>query len=309
MDPIVETTVDYESFTNFPGTEGSISTLCELMNGLWFLGYIILFVSVLVAFAFAGFLYTSAGVNAASVARAKEIFIGGVIALVIGFSLVLVLQVINPDLLSSQCEIEPVVRVGRSTFEFRTGEGIGGDAQPAGPYGGPVIAPDGTFASGLFTGPEGSIGSGSEYHIDIRFPEGTSWETIDQYYVAMAQGYAANGRVIEFSNSRVGGLRFDPNAPQSERIALLQRVAAAHASRPGWYAMDYYAPITSETRFGRSVEGHEMILPAPAGGRAEYNTQPGGAGHYVDVYDSNGTLIYRNMHGDMRRSLPSGRTF
>jgi hypothetical protein len=286
-----------------------------LTQGLWNIGYIVLFISVLAAFVYGAFLYTSAGVNAGNVSQAKDILGNAVIGLVIGLSVVIVIRVINPSLLTNTCEIESIVRVGNRSF---TSERLGRDqdtiqgepgappGQPGGP-GGPLITPDGSFASGLFTGPASTIGSGTEYHIDSKFPKTMIWEQIDAYFLAMAQGYAANNRRIEFSN-RAGSCQvYDPNAPQSERIAMLQRAAAAHAPRP-LHSFNYYVPLNGTSRWSSSVRDVEMILPSIPGGRADY-ASGGRYGHHVRVYDANGNFIYTTGHGNDTKPLPRNITF
>jgi len=79
------TPVTYKSFTSFPGI-GQISSLCELTKALWFIGYAILFISVIGMYMYGGFLYTSSGVNASGVNQAKGIFTNSTIGLVLGLS-------------------------------------------------------------------------------------------------------------------------------------------------------------------------------------------------------------------------------
>lgn len=286
-------TVSYQSYTNFPGV-GRISNLCQLMNGLWLLGFAVLLTSVLGMFLYGGYIYVTAGVNAGKVNQAKEIFTNTITGLIIGLSIFIIINLINPGLLQGNCSIPPI---------GSTGTGAG---QPTlGGVGGTVSGP--AFNSGLYTGPSANIGGSAEYHIDTKIPKTTGWETIDSYFLNMARGYEQQGRVIEFSNVGVAGERYDPSAPQSTRISLLQRAAAAHAPRSE-HSWDYYIPLKGDTRFSKSVEGAEMILPSIPGGRAEYSSG-GNYGNYVVVYDSSGRVAYKTGHGDNRRSLPGTKTF
>ena len=127
------TPVTYKSFTSFPGI-GQISSLCELTKALWFIGYAILFISVIGMYMYGGFLYTSSGVNASGVNQAKGIFTNSTIGLVLGLSVYVILNTLNPGLLTTQCTITPVPNAP-------TGSG----------------ASSSTVASGIFT-PTGQIG-------------------------------------------------------------------------------------------------------------------------------------------------------
>lgn len=104
-----EKPVAYESFTNFPGL-GRISNLCQLMEALWFLGFTVLFLGVIGSVLYGGFLYTSAGVNAAQVNQAKGIIQNAFIGLGLGLSIFVILQTIDPNLLSGNCEIPAIDR-------------------------------------------------------------------------------------------------------------------------------------------------------------------------------------------------------
>ena len=99
--------ISYKSFTSFPGI-GQISSLCELTKALWFIGYAVLFISVLGMYMYGGFLYTSSGVNASGVNRAKEIFTNSTVGLVLGLSIYIIINTLNPGLLTAQCTITPV---------------------------------------------------------------------------------------------------------------------------------------------------------------------------------------------------------
>ncbi len=115
--------IEYTSFTNFPGV-GRISSLCQLITALWYLGFVVLFTSVLGMFIYGGFMYVTAGVNAGKVNQAKEIFTNTIIGLVIGLSIFIILNIINPGLLQGNCSI-PSVGSGGS------GGGLGGSSGTA----------------------------------------------------------------------------------------------------------------------------------------------------------------------------------
>ena len=106
-DPAKATPVSYKSFTSFPGI-GQISSLCELTKALWFIGYAILFISVIGMYMYGGFLYTSSGVNASGINQAKGIFTNSTIGLVLGLSVYIIINTLNPGLLNTQCTITPV---------------------------------------------------------------------------------------------------------------------------------------------------------------------------------------------------------
>jgi|GEM_PF-3907866 len=97
-------TVSYESYTNFPGV-GRIRDLCQLINALWLLGFVVLLTSVLGMFLYGGYLYVTAGVNAGKVNQAKEIFTNTITGLIIGLSIFIVINIINPGLLQGNCSI------------------------------------------------------------------------------------------------------------------------------------------------------------------------------------------------------------
>jgi LAS superfamily LD-carboxypeptidase LdcB len=100
-------TVSYQSYTNFPGV-GRISSLCQLMNALWLLGFAVLLTSVLGMFLWGGYIYVTAGVNAGKVNQAKEIFTNTITGLIIGLSILIIINVINPGLLQGNCSIPSV---------------------------------------------------------------------------------------------------------------------------------------------------------------------------------------------------------
>jgi|GEM_PF-1816022 hypothetical protein len=104
-------TVSYESYTNFPGV-GRISDLCQLITALWYLGFAVLLTSVLGMFLWGGYIYVTAGVNAGKVNQAKEIFTNTITGLIIGLSIFIIINIINPGLLQGNCSIPPIGSTG-----------------------------------------------------------------------------------------------------------------------------------------------------------------------------------------------------
>jgi LAS superfamily LD-carboxypeptidase LdcB len=99
--------VTYQSYTNFPGV-GRISDLCQLINALWLLGFAVLLTSVLGMFLWGGYIYVTAGVNAGKVNQAKEIFTNTITGLIIGLSIFIIINIINPRLLQGNCSIPSI---------------------------------------------------------------------------------------------------------------------------------------------------------------------------------------------------------
>jgi len=153
-------TVTYESYTNFPGV-GRISNLCQLMTGLWYLGFAVLLTSVLGMFLYGGYIYVTAGVNAGKVNQAKEIFTNTITGLIIGLSIFIIINIINPGLLQGNCSIPSV----------GSGSTIGGPAGPSNivPKPGESVFP----VTYLYQGPSGGqlYGAPREYgpHTGIDF--------------------------------------------------------------------------------------------------------------------------------------------
>jgi hypothetical protein len=113
-------TVSYESYTNFPGV-GRISSLCQLITAMWYLGFAVLLTSVLGMFLWGGYIYVTAGINAGKVNEAKEIFTNTITGLIIGLSIFIIINIINPGLLQGNCSIPSV----------GSGATIGGSAGPS----------------------------------------------------------------------------------------------------------------------------------------------------------------------------------
>lgn len=136
-------TVTYQSYTNFPGV-GRISSLCQLITALWLLGFAVLLTSVLGMFLYGGYIYVTAGVNAGKVNQAKEIFTNTITGLIIGLSIFIIINVINPGLLQGNCSIPSV----------GSGATIGGPAGPSNiiPKPGESVFP----VTYLYQGPSGN---------------------------------------------------------------------------------------------------------------------------------------------------------
>jgi hypothetical protein len=117
--------VSYESYTNFPGV-GRISNLCQLITALWLLGFAVLLTSVLGMFLWGGYIYVTAGVNAGKVNQAKEIFTNTITGLIIGLSIFIIINIINPGLLQGNCSIPSIGSTGTGA-----GATIGGQAGPS----------------------------------------------------------------------------------------------------------------------------------------------------------------------------------
>ena len=160
---------------------------------------------------------------------------------------------------------------------------------------------EGAFATGLKTGKSKYIGGSSDYHIDTKFSKSLSLEDRVKMMDKLAAAYAARGRKIEFSNSAVAGEVYDLNKTLAERMDLLRRAQSAHGhSRHSQYdSIDYYIPQVKETRFGRSAEGAEILVPTVAGGKINYS-QGGGYGAFITLTDEKGNVLLKTGHGDIR---------
>lgn len=116
----------YQSYTNFPGV-GRIGTLCQLITALWYLGFAVLLTSVLGMIVYGGYIYVTAGVNAGKVNQAKEIFTNTITGLIIGLTIFIVLNIINPGLLQGTCSIPSGGASGGQTLGGQSGQS---DIQP-----------------------------------------------------------------------------------------------------------------------------------------------------------------------------------
>lgn len=159
----------------------------------------------------------------------------------------------------------------------------------------------GAYATGLKTGPAGQIGSGTEYHVDTKILKSLDMKQKVAMVDQLARGYAERGRKIEFSNSAVSGEVYNPNASFEEKEKLLKRVFAAHSHSvsSNYNSLDYYIPKITESRFGKSAEGVEILSPTLGGSKIEYH-QGGGYGAFTVLVDENGNVISKTGHGDIR---------
>ena len=156
--------------------------------------------------------------------------------------------------------------IGKRIKEILGGMGQGNDM-------GVGTAEGGAFLSGLFTGPSANIGGSSAYHIDTKISNDLSDTEAVALFDQIAQGYAAMGREIEFSNRAVAGEIYNVNASLEEKVALLRRASAAHSHsiHADWRSLDYYVPLAGRGRRDESTQGAEMLLPQVPGGRVDYD--------------------------------------
>lgn len=157
-----------------------------------------------------------------------------------------------------------------------------------------------TYRSG-FTGKSEDIGGSSPYHIDLKIlsslPEAEKIRALD----SLAQQYAKNARVIEFSNQAVSGRTWDPNATPEQKKALFQAAVGAHAARPGWDPLDFYIPFKGKSRFDEgAVEGASIYIPGVPGGKITRGSG-GGYGYFSEAVDPSGRVVFRVGHGDINR--------
>lgn len=66
----------------------------------------------------------------------------------------------------------------------------------------------------------------------------------------------------------------------------------------GFLPFDYYNPKKDDTRFGKSVEGSEILLPT-FGGKVDVGTKYGGYGKSAEIF-SGDKLVAMTGHGDVR---------
>ena len=177
----------------------------------------------------------------------------------------------------------------------------------------PTDVGDGAFNTGLKTGKSQYIGGSSDYHIDTKIKSDLSMEKKIAMMDQLASGYLAQGRNIEFSNAGVKNEIYDPNASFEEKADLLQRAFEAHnlprgrdIDQGGFNSIDYYAPLIEDSqstggagRFGKSVEGQEILIPTMGGTEVEYH-QDGGYGAFVALTDENDEVLLKTGHGDIR---------
>ena len=120
------------------------------------------------------------------------------------------------------------------------------------------------------------------------------------------------GRVIEFSNAAVAGMKYSHNMSAKDKADLLNKAFAAHnlprgraLDQGGFHSLDYYIPKSGENRFGKSAEGAEILVPSIDGGKLEYHTG-GNYGRFVVGVDKDGNVLYKTGHGDSKLSADRG---
>jgi len=154
------------------------------------------------------------------------------------------------------------------------------------------------FQSGV-TGPSYTIGGSSSYHIDSKFSTSLGEENARILFEAKVRRYEQLGRDVEFSNRGVAGIVYKLDADVNTRRYIFRRAHMAHAHRPGWYSLDYYAPFHGKGRWHWSAQKAPIFAVTYAGG----SRQSGFAwnyGFYTAVYDERGRLIAKVGHGDNR---------
>lgn len=163
--------------------------------------------------------------------------------------------------------------------------------------------PSGVKGGSLKTGPSSYIGGSTEYHIDTKFHKSLGMGNMVSAMDKLANAYSSRGRKIEFSNAGVSGQVWNPKSSSEEKKSLLQRAIDAHShSRfmraEGFLPFDYYNPKKNETRFGKSVEGSEILLPT-FGGKVDVGTKYGGYGKSAEIF-SGDKMVAMTGHGDVR---------
>jgi|TARA_Y100000289_G_scaffold40634_1_gene40242 hypothetical protein len=175
------------------------------------------------------------------------------------------------------------------------------------------MSADGVFNTELKTGKSAYIGGSADYHIDSQFKSSLPMSEKVAMMDQLAAGYAAQGRIIEFSNAGVVNQVYDPSASLEEKSALLQRAFEAHQlprgraiDAGGFNRIDYYAPLVEDSRetggqgrFRDSVVGQDILIPTRGGEKVSYH-QGGDYGAFVHLTDKDGNVIFRTGHGDTR---------
>ena len=148
------------------------------------------------------------------------------------------------------------------------------------------------------TGPKGSMGAGTGYHIDSKYSSSLPWEDIVGRFDAKANLYAQQGRNIVFSNQGMDYAAYNPKAEMAAKVALLQKAAGAHAPREGFRSFDYFAPKGTDV-WDKSAEGAPIYL-AVQDGRTPTISQAPDYGVYGAVTDQEGNVLGKSGHGDTK---------
>ena len=157
------------------------------------------------------------------------------------------------------------------------------------------------------TGDSQYIGGSSPYHIDLKLLQEIPIQERIKLLDSIAQRYAQEDRVIEFSNQGVADQRWNPNATNEEKVDLYTRAVAAHDPRIGYDSLDYYVPKTGETRYGSSVEGAPIYVAGLPGSTAS-SAVADDYGYFTEFTGPKGRKLARVGHGDYRfpeTSVPS----
>ena len=161
------------------------------------------------------------------------------------------------------------------------------------------------YESGI-TGPSANIGGSSEYHIDSKFSTKLGEDEARRRFEEKVKKYNSLGRIVEFSNSAVADEVYDMSLDDGKRAELFRRAYGAHADRPGYYSLDYYAPKKGTNRFHKSAEGAPIFAVGAADGRRETATG-GNYGFHSILYDKDGNITGKVGHGDDRYPSSGGK--
>ena len=221
-------TVSYQSYTNFPGV-GRISDLCQLMNALWLLGFAVLLTSVLGMFLYGGYIYVTAGVNAGKVNQAKEIFTNTITGLIIGLSIFIIINVINPGLLQGNCSIPPIGSTGTGPNQPTLGGG------------------GGTTVSGP-TASVVEVGRFIESRMGLRVREHSAWNGGRP----ITGGHSNNSlhyqdKALDITDWRRPG---EPESVWKDRMRALERAWTPIAQK---YGIEMYGPVSDPRNHGGHI--------------------------------------------------------
>jgi muramidase (phage lysozyme) len=163
--------------------------------------------------------------------------------------------------------------------------------------------PGGVSSKKMKTGPSEYIGGSTAYHIDTKFHKSLGMGNMVSAMDKLANAYSSRGRKIEFSNPGVSGEVWDSRASSEQKRSLLQRAINAHSHSTfmrseGFLPFDYYNPKKNENRFGKSVEGSEILLPS-FGGKIDVGSKYGGYGKSAEIHSGN-RIVALTGHGDTR---------
>ena len=148
------------------------------------------------------------------------------------------------------------------------------------------------------TGPKGSMGAGTGYHIDSKYSASLPWEDVVGRFDSKANLYGQQGRNIVFSNQGMDYAVYNPKAELAAKVALLQKAAGAHAPRKGFHSFDYFAPKGTDV-WDKSAEGAPIYL-AVQDGRTPTISQSPDYGVYGAVTDQEGNVLGKSGHGDTK---------